>query len=82
LEAVAGAAQMRSGSFAADGQRASAEAKLAMQRVARLERLVASLIETIQQRDQSHQRARSSLGSAMAIRDQTAVTATTLTLKG
>ncbi|MDP9037153.1 MAG: hypothetical protein M3O50_20330 [Myxococcota bacterium] len=82
LEVVAGAAKFRSGSFAADGQRASTDATIAMQHVARLDRLVASLTETIQQGDHSHQRAQTSLRSAIAIGDQTSVSATTLALKG
>ncbi len=82
MEVVAGVAQVRNGSFSAAAERGAADATQAGQRDGRLDRLVASLIESLQQSDKSHERLQASLALVMATDDQTAVTATTVTWKG
>lgn len=82
MEVIGGAAQIRNGSFAANSERAAADATQAAQRAARLDRLVQSLIETIQQGDQSHQRSQASLSSAITTNAQTVVTAAAFTVRG
>jgi hypothetical protein len=78
----AGLSEARCEHFAATAEDASADATAAQGQLDHLQELTSDVLTDVKQEDQSHQRALQSVAQAVQTRDQTLVTAASMTVRG